>query len=100
MEKKETKKHAHKITELDRKHKQGTASTRAKRIDNCPKKGDVDRRLTTTIRVRKWKRLPPGRNLVNNLAKNRACNERVTQKEEKNRPKVITRKPKPENGGN
>ncbi|CAH1440168.1 unnamed protein product [Lactuca virosa] len=83
MEKKETKKCTRELTELDRKYKQATASARAERIYICPKKEDVDMRLTTTIRVRNWQRLPPGRHLVNNLAKSRACNERVTHKKVK-----------------
>lgn len=51
MEKKGTKEHTREVTELDWKHKQGTASTGAKRIGDYPKKEDVDRRLATTIGV-------------------------------------------------
>ncbi|CAH1453046.1 unnamed protein product [Lactuca virosa] len=83
MEKEETREHMREVIELDRKQNQGTASARATRVGNCPKKEDVDMRLITTVRVHNWQRLPPGRHLVNNLAKNRANNEKVTQKEVK-----------------
>ncbi|CAH1416914.1 unnamed protein product [Lactuca virosa] len=83
MEKEETREHSHEVTELDRKHNQRTASAGVARVGNCSKKEDVDRRLTTIVIVRNWQRLPPGRHLVNNLTKNRASNEKVTQKEVK-----------------
>nr|KAJ0223299.1 hypothetical protein LSAT_V11C200066490 [Lactuca sativa] len=54
MEKKEMKEQTCGVTKLDWKHKQGTTNTRAERISNYPKKEDVDRRRTTTIRVCNW----------------------------------------------
>ncbi|CAI9298971.1 unnamed protein product [Lactuca saligna] len=81
MEKKETKEHACEVMELDWKQKQGNPCTGTERIGNYPNKDYTDMRPTTSIRVCNWKRLPPGRHLVNNIAKNRASNERVTQKE-------------------
>ncbi|CAI9281106.1 unnamed protein product [Lactuca saligna] len=83
MDKQETREHTHEVTELDRKHNQGTVSARVVRVGNCPQKDDVNRIISTTIRVRDWQRLPPRRHLVNYLAKNRASKEKVMHKEAK-----------------
>lgn len=77
MEKKGTKEHMREDTELDERHKQGATNTGAERITNHLKTENVDRRLTKTIRVHSWQRLPPRRHQVINLIENRACNVKL-----------------------
>ncbi|CAH1424375.1 unnamed protein product [Lactuca virosa] len=58
MDKEETREHTREVMELDRKHNHGTARARTARICNCPKNEDVNWRLSITVRVHNWQRLP------------------------------------------
>lgn len=56
-EKKETIGHKREVSWLDQKSKGETAKARAARVGSYPRKEDVDRRPTTTVRAHNWKRL-------------------------------------------
>lgn len=58
--KEETTGHTCKVSQLDLKRKWETAKDGAARVGNYPKKEDIDRRPTATVRVCNRQRLPPG----------------------------------------
>ncbi|CAH1452023.1 unnamed protein product [Lactuca virosa] len=69
-EKEETTGHKREVSQLDQKRKGETAKVGVARVGNYPRKEDVNRRPTTTVRAHNWQRLLLGRHLVGNLANN------------------------------